>query len=135
MANRNKKHRKSYRFTIPVAPKTKQAVRFTKKGRAFQPQGVVDFENSVKEFCAEYMQKQNVAQLTQPLRVNIKLRKNSIGVTLTHIDDPDQYKTEVRGDVDNYAKAILDGLQGEGGIIGNDRQVWELHISKHSKRK
>ena len=128
-----KKHKKSYRFTIPIAPRTKQAVRFSKRG-AFQPKSVTEYEAAIKTACQQYMEQQGVGQITQPIRVHARLRKNCTVVTITHIDNPDSYKTEVRGDVDNYAKALLDGLQGDGGIIGNDRQVWELHISKHSKR-
>lgn len=129
------KRQKSYRFTIPVEPRTKQAVRFGRKG-AFQPKSVTDYEAAVKAACAEYMEKIGLShQLTMPLQVHVRLRKDRTIVTLTPVVDPDEYKTEVRGDVDNYAKALLDGLQGEGGIIGNDRQVWSLNISKHTKRK
>lgn len=37
-------------------------------------------------------------------------------------------KRRLTGDPDNYAKAVLDGLQ-IGGMIENDRQVRELHIT------
>lgn len=37
-------------------------------------------------------------------------------------------KRKLTGDPDNYAKAVLDGLQ-IGGMIANDRQVRELHVS------
>ena len=39
--------------------------------------------------------------------------------------DPEKQK---RGDLDNYAKAVLDGLQ-KGGVLENDKQVIELHLS------
>ena len=37
-------------------------------------------------------------------------------------------KRKLRGDLDNYAKAVLDGLQ-IGGMIANDRQVQNLSLS------
>ena len=35
-----------------------------------------------------------------------------------------------RGDVDNFGKLVLDGLQ-KGGLLRNDNQVMELAIRKH----
>lgn len=38
-----------------------------------------------------------------------------------------QGKTPLRGDIDNYAKSILDGMV-KGGLIPNDRQVRQLQL-------
>ena len=38
------------------------------------------------------------------------------------------------GDADNYAKTVLDGLQGQGGAIHDDRQVTDLRARiEHGK--
>ena len=34
------------------------------------------------------------------------------------------------GDIDNYCKCLIDGLQGNGGIIPDDKQVTELRATK-----
>lgn len=42
------------------------------------------------------------------------------------------YRPEKRGDVDNYAKTLLDSLQGH--VYANDRQICELHIVRRDDR-
>lgn len=39
------------------------------------------------------------------------------------------FEARWRGDLDNLAKLVLDGLQ-DGGVIGNDRQVVELFCAR-----
>lgn len=118
---------RTYRLKINVTPKTKQAVRFTKKG-AYQPKSVTEFEEAVKEAWS----RSGHPTLTEPCKVKIRLRRNSFTVHITPIRKA--VKATVRGDVDNYAKAILDGLQGEGGAFMNDRQVYELTMIKHEEQ-
>ena len=36
-----------------------------------------------------------------------------------------------RGDIDNYVKAIFDAVQGEDGLMLNDKQVVKMHASKN----
>lgn len=38
-------------------------------------------------------------------------------------------KAKLRGDIDNYAKCVLDGMV-KGGLISDDRQIVHLNISK-----
>ena len=116
------------KLTFPIIPRTKQAVRFGRKG-AYQPKSVTDFEAAVKERCRQYMEDTGIPQITHPVRVHVRLRKDQFVVQITPMDT--ELRTTVKGDVDNYAKAILDGMQGEGGLIANDRQVYELTILKH----
>lgn len=48
-----------------------------------------------------------------------------------------KFNAENHGDLDNYAKNILDLLKkpnannAHGGILVDDSQVWSLHISRH----
>lgn len=65
--------------------------------------------------------------------MKIRLRRKSFAITITELD-PTKLKATVTGDVDNYAKAILDGLQGDSGAFDNDRSVWELVVQKHEAR-
>lgn len=114
-------------ITFPFTPRTKQSVRFSKRKGAWQPKSVTEFEAAVKAKCQEVMEQRGIKQFTQPVKVHIKLMKDKFVVTITEIGS---YKPTVPGDVDNYSKGILDGLQGAGGIIGNDRQVQELNVTK-----
>lgn len=55
----------------------------------------------------------------------------AVGVTLgaraVNVSIELHSRHQLRGDIDNYAKAILDGMQ-KGGLIDDDRQVGELIV-------
>lgn len=91
----------------------------------------MEFEQAVKDRCRELLEL-GQSQYTGPIKVRIKLEKKKFLVTITELEP---VKGTVRGDVDNYAKAILDGLQGSDGLIGNDRQVMQLTIDKQGDKK
>lgn len=50
-----------------------------------------------------------------------------LGGATVHVTIELWSRTPLRGDIDNYAKAVLDGLQ-KGGAIDNDRQVASLQV-------
>ncbi|RWO28624.1 MAG: RusA family crossover junction endodeoxyribonuclease [Mesorhizobium sp.] len=52
----------------------------------------------------------------------------SLEITL-HVDVQATLETDETADLDNYAKAILDGLKGPNGIMIDDTQVQSLSIS------
>jgi Holliday junction resolvase RusA-like endonuclease len=115
-------------FKFP--PKVKQRPRMTRRGRVYTPAGTTDFENTVRETWAA----SEHDTTSEPCRVTIRLRRKDFTVTVTELDADTNTSTS-RGDVDNYAKSILDGLQGDGGAFADDRQVLELTISKREKIK
>ncbi|RAR98616.1 RusA family crossover junction endodeoxyribonuclease [Ensifer adhaerens] len=58
------------------------------------------------------------------------LYANEISLEITlHVDVQNTLETDQTADLDNYAKAILDGLKGPNGIIIDDTQVQSLTIS------
>ena len=59
------------------------------------------------------------------LRVRITLHDGLADVEVVELDR--EARTKLRGDVDNYAKSIVDGLV-KGGLIGDDRQIDELEV-------
>lgn len=64
-------------------------------------------------------------KFTGPVSVEIALRKDSIRITIKELDVA---PTPLRGDVDNYAKSILDGLNNVAYV--DDKQVRELKVKK-----
>lgn len=116
----------SHTLIFRFPPKVKQRPRMTRRGRVFTPQGTIDFEEAVREAWTE----SGLPTTEGPCRVIIRLRPKGFTVTVTPLDG---FKSTARGDVDNYAKAILDGLQREGGAFNDDKQVIELTISKKGK--
>lgn len=58
------------------------------------------------------------------------LYSNEIHLDITlHVDVQTTLETDEAADLDNYAKAILDGLKGPNGIMIDDTQVQALTIS------
>lgn len=95
------------RLVVPGRPVAWQRVR-TNQGRFFKPKRTRDYEEAIAWICRASKKKWGEGQLA----VDIELCA----------------KRKLQGDPDNYAKCVLDGLQ-IGGMIENDRQVRELHVS------
>lgn len=111
--------RLNYRQTLYIKPKVKQRPRLGRRGRVFTPTQTLEFEQGIKARwrgpCAD-----------GPVNLAIGLYKNKIVITMT---DSDVETTGLRGDIDNYAKAILDGLNGVG--YTDDKLVRRLLVTKH----
>jgi Holliday junction resolvase RusA-like endonuclease len=108
---------------IPGRPVPWQRVQ-TNQGRFFTPQKTRDYEEIVAYIARAKREK--IGDV--PCDVSIELYEDKAIVTLT--PRPDAKKRKLKGDVDNYAKAILDGLQ-KGQMLEDDRQVNELHLTFH----
>jgi Holliday junction resolvase RusA-like endonuclease len=109
------------RLEIPGRPVPWQRVR-TNQGRFFTPQATRDYEEAVAMLCRATRE-----SLGETLcSIDIELYPTKAIVTITPL--PDEPARKIKGDVDNYAKAILDGLQ-KGQMIENDKQVTELRVS------
>lgn len=66
------------------------------------------------------------------VNVDIELHPDRVTVAVQALDDEDQRRagTGIQGDVDNYAKAVLDALQ-YAGVLNDDRDVAQLTIRIH----
>ena len=95
-------------FEIPGRPVAKQRAR-QRNGQFYTPAATRHFEDAV----ALIARADRGPQLTGEIEVEI------------HIST----KRPMRGDVDNYAKSILDGIV-KGGVIADDREIVSLCISK-----
>ena len=118
----------SYKLTCKFPPKVKARPRMTRRGRVYTPAATTEFENEVRQAWRD----SGHPQIAGPVRVTIRLKRKSFTVTVTELKY-DGVGATARGDVDNYAKSILDGLQGDGGAFPDDRQVLEFTISKTEK--
>jgi len=111
----NRKHTQTFRFK----PKVKQRPRLGRRGRVFTPVQTLEFERLVNEaydgFCAE-----------KPVSLSISLYKDKFTVTVTEYDTLEP--SPLRGDIDNYAKSILDGLNGVA--YTDDKLVYKLQVTK-----
>lgn len=95
------------RLEVPGRPVAWERVR-TNRGRFFKPKRTRDYEERVAWACRAAGEVFGAGECSVSIELCAKRR--------------------LTGDPDNYAKAVLDGLQ-IGGMIENDRQVRELHVS------
>lgn len=68
------------------------------------------------------------------LRVAVHLHKDRTEVAVVAADDRHRPGTGIAGDLDNYAKAVLDALQ-ESGLIADDKAVTYLEVTLHPATK
>lgn len=104
---------------VPIKPKSKQRPRVLRTGHTYTPKVTLEYEAQIKEAW-------DGPQFQSPVSVEIILYKNEIKITIT--EETEEKKSSLRGDIDNYAKSILDGLNGKAYV--DDRQVVKLKVSK-----
>jgi len=103
-------------------PKSKERPRFRRVGKSvvtYTSKGTVDAQNAL---AAQW----NGPPAEGPLAVELVLANDTVGITISSCDD---YKhRRLRADVDNYAKMILDALNGVA--FEDDSQIVELKVRK-----
>ena len=108
---------KSYRFTIPVRPKSKGRPRVTSKNGkqwAYTPKSTRDWEETVRHYYKG-------PKFEGPVSMSIVLSTKRAIVTVTAMDvEP----SPLRGDISNYVKGIEDALNGIA--YDDDRQIHRL---------
>jgi len=104
---------------IPMKPVTKGRPRMTRRGRVYTPATTLAAESIIN-------QAYNGPLFTGNL--TIVCRFTALGVHLMLTESQDQSKPKLRGDGDNYAKLVLDAIQGKAFL--NDRQVTVLIVVK-----
>lgn len=109
---------------IPVRPVPKGRPRIGRGGHAFTPQKTRDFESVVSSYMKAAMIGR--APLQGPVRATIQAHIGGIVATFEEIRD--HAGSTLRGDVDNYAKAVLDAANGI--IFADDKQVMKIEAEK-----
>jgi crossover junction endodeoxyribonuclease RusA len=86
----------------------------TRRGRVYTPAQTLEYEQTVATFYDGPL-------FEGPLRMHVTFTKGYSIVELQECDKPDNY---LRGDLDNYVKAVQDGLNGVA--YADDRQIVRL---------
>jgi len=113
-----------HKFVIEGKPKVKGRPRFTRNGRAYTDAKTREAEQKIKDAYVE----SDGPIFTTPVSITVTLFNDRTEVTITELDCA--FST-LKGDVDNYVKAILDGLHDVA--FGNDKIVQELFAVKMPK--
>lgn len=103
--------------TVMVKPRTKGRPRFG-NGRTWTPKTTSDYEKIIKEAW-------DGPTFTNAVSLDIQFSKDKVKIT---VEDLGEKKSPLTGDVDNYVKAVLDGLNGAAFI--DDKQVVRIKAKK-----
>ena len=89
----------------------------TRRGRDYTPKESIEAEKEIAEIVGE-----DAPVFLGPVSVTMTFSMESTTVTVKSLEDS---SSSLRGDLDNYIKLLLDGIQ-RSPLIENDRQV--LHV-------
>lgn len=111
---------KKHEFRIERRPKAKGRPRATRTGHVYTDKGTRDYESFVKEAY----ELSNGPKFEGPVQIKIDVYSHHADVTIESID----VESKLRGDLDNYIKSILDGLNKVAYI--DDKQVFKIEAHK-----
>jgi Holliday junction resolvase RusA-like endonuclease len=119
-------------FQVEGTPVPKGRPRFARRGKfvsTYSPKTTVDYESKVSEAAKEAMGSQNplegpiVACIYITLPIPASYSKKRTQACLSGEERPTK-----RSDIDNFCKAIFDGMNGI--VFADDSQVVSLHATK-----
>jgi Holliday junction resolvase RusA-like endonuclease len=111
----------SHSIFIEMKPIPKGRPRMTRRGRVFTPQTTIDAETIVREAWTGPCYEGDVSLVCQFTKENVTL-------TVSEISEGTLTKSTLRGDIDNYVKLLMDGLNGVAWQ--DDKQVKLLIATK-----
>lgn len=120
-------------FKIPGKVQAKQRPRFSVKyGRAYTPQQTVKYENYVKVCYMDYMNQLGWEPIKGAIKADIEVfmevpKSDSKKVKEAKLSG--KIRPQVKPDVDNLCKTILDALNGLA--YDDDKQVVECVVKKY----
>lgn len=118
-----KKQSKAFSWEQVIArrPRSKGRPRFVKKtGHTYTPKETLVYE---KELAWLY----NGPKFDGPLHVVLTFDETKIIVKIKEMN-PETTSSKLRGDIDNYAKSVLDALNGVA--FTDDKQIMRLELRK-----
>lgn len=98
-------------------PITKGRPRLGRRRKAYTPEATVQFEASIRQ---AWLEQHGNEPLEGPVGMTVEIGSDHIYVDVYELEEPHRPKY-VRGDADNYLKAISDGLNG--AAYQDDKQV------------
>jgi Holliday junction resolvase RusA-like endonuclease len=114
-----------YNQYFPVRPKVKQRPRVLRNGHTYTPKVTLEYE---RELASLYKGPRFSCNM---LAVKMLFSHDGVEIQIEELrpkPDVEMPKTKLRGDIDNYVKAVLDALNGIAW--GDDSRVVVLHAEK-----
>ena len=109
-----------YAFTVQGRPVPKGRPRMSRKGRVYTPETTKEAEQLYVDSVSD------APSFDGPVYITLTFTADCTEVKIQTVEG---WKSPLRGDLDNYIKLALDGIQ-KAGIIANDRQVVGVHAIK-----
>jgi crossover junction endodeoxyribonuclease RusA len=109
----------NFEIVVPIRPKSKSRPRAGRNG-FYTDRKTKDYENLIGQAYKDA----GGPKFENPVNVKLKFKKNSVTIYIEEIES----ESKLRGDIDNYAKAVLDGLNDIAYL--DDKQVLKLDLTK-----
>ena len=119
---------KRLQFIIPIVPRPKGRPRSALVNgtiRMFTPHETAEYERLVALYAKQAVAQDREWPLDAPMAVEVFL--TALGATVTITTLPGR-KRRLRGDLDNYVKAVTDGMNGI--TYKDDRQIAKLTVEE-----
>lgn len=114
----------THKFIVKGKPKVKGRPRFSKHGHAYTDARTREAEQIIKD---SYLDSSGPI-FTTPVHLEIVFFNDKTEITITEMDCG---FSSLRGDLDNYVKAVMDALHDVA--FGNDKIVQEITAVKMPK--
>lgn len=112
----------TFSITIPETPKSKGRPRLGRRGRVYTPIATHEAENRIADIWREA----GGPKFEGPIEIEVDFYKNRSEVIVKV--STDYSLSGLRGDIDNYLKLIMDGLNGVAW--DDDKQVVLVYAAK-----
>ena len=106
-----------YTYVVPGRPIPQGRPRMTRRGRVYTPETTYLHQNLIRDSYKGPL-------FTDSVEVLVDFDPEWTEITVRDYE----YTSPLRGDIDNYLKAVLDGLQPVA--FENDRQVMSVWMEK-----
>lgn len=106
-------------FNIPLKPKAKGRPRAGKNGM-YTDKATREYEDAIRQTYIDL----GLPKLEGSIQITCTFQTTHINVTLISVKE----ESKLRGDVDNYVKSLLDGLNGVA--YDDDKQIVNLKAFK-----
>lgn len=110
---------------IPMTPRVAPRPRVRRDGRAYMPPEYRVWKEQAALLLSQALRNAEIPCYEGPIRLSILLYRDAFRLTITPAESDS--KSGFRGDIDNYAKAIMDACEA-GRVFENDRQVTHLTV-------
>lgn len=113
--------KKNHTQTYEGKPQVKQRPRMTRRGKAYTPIKTHLAENVIAEGWTG-------PKFDGPVYMKVQFSKQGTTVTVGTLADGDYPPSALRGDIDNYLKLVMDGLNGIA--YDDDNQIRYVEVTK-----